>query len=158
MDVVSVEVISLEEATNLRRHARRKRREERERLEKMTMGDVRKLLEGDISTFRARAALATSGPVAPTSLFVPKGNKYEATEAIAQLLFAQASQEKALLVEFSWSPSKAFEDRFRQAAKKCQLTMHFYRLTGGWVVFTFQSKETLDESDTHFLKRAGICW
>jgi hypothetical protein len=142
MDVVSVEVINLESVANLRRHARHERREESKRRDNMTMRDVRKLFDLDWSNFRARAALA---PAAVSLLFDSQGlNKYEETWAIAGLLFAKRSEGKALLVEFSHSPSKAFEDRFRQAAKASKLPVHFYRLTGSWVAITLQSKEAPD--------------
>jgi hypothetical protein len=142
MDVVSMEVISLEEVANLRRHARHERREESERHDNMTMRDVTNLFDLDWSNFRARAALA---PAAAPLLFDSQGlNKYEATWAIAGLLFAKRSEGKALLVEFSDKPSKAFEDRFRQAANASKLTVHFYRLTGSWVAITLQSKEIPD--------------
>jgi hypothetical protein len=159
MDVITVEVLRSDQATKMRSLARRERREESKRHDSMTRRDVMKLIEMDFSMLLTQAAARGRATVKPQLVFASNGlNKYEETAAIAELLFAQPSEGKALLVEFSQSPSRAFEDRFRQAAKNRKVAIHFSRLTGGWVILTVQSKEGPNESDNNLLKDFGVQW
>jgi hypothetical protein len=159
MDVKSVEILSLQQVADMRRQARQYRKEESERYGRMTMREARSLLWLDFSMLGARAAARGIASEEMQLLFESKGlNKFEETAAIAELLFAQPSQGKGLLVEFSESPSGAFEDRFRQGAKYRKVKIHFYRLTGGWVIITVQSKQVPDESDQKLLKDLGVQW
>jgi hypothetical protein len=160
MMVESVEVLTLEAATDMRRQARREKREERERAEKMTMRDVKNLFWADLSMLRARAALYDSEPTESPLPPIPEDevDEYKEPEIIRLLLFARASGWRPILVQFSRHLSEAFEGRFRQSAKARNLALHFYRLTGAWVILEVQPKETPDESDANFLKGLGVQW
>jgi hypothetical protein len=159
MDVKSVDILSLQQVADMRRQARQYRKEESERHDRMTMREARSLLWLDFSMLAARAAARGIASQKMQLLFESKGlNKFEETAAIAELLFAEPSQGKGLLVEFSESPSNAFEDRFRWEAKTRKVRIHFYRLTGGWVIVTVQPKGVPDESDHKLLKDFGVQW
>ena len=161
MKVVSVEVLSEEAATNLRRQARRQRREERERAMGMTRRDVINLFDIGLSAFRAHVALfkntpAVESPLPPVA--EEDVGKYEKPETIALLHFARTNGWRPMLVEFDCKPSKAFEDRLRQAAKIRNFKLHFFRLTGGWVALEVHPKEIPGGLDENFLKSLGVKW
>jgi hypothetical protein len=151
MDVKSVEILSLQQVAEMRKQAKQYRKEESERYGRMTLREARSLLWLDFSMLAAQAAARVSAPVEPPSAFTSE-------EEFGEFLFAEPGQEKAFLVEFSYSPSKALEGRLRQTAKYRKLTIHFYRLTGGWVIIIVQSKQLPDESDHKLLKDFGVQW
>jgi hypothetical protein len=130
------------------------------RAEKMTMHDVMNLFSADLSTLQVRASLENDAPVASPLPPIPKDevDKYIEPEIIGLLFFARAGGWKPLLVEFSQKPSKAFEDRFRQAAKSRNIVLHFYRLDGGWIILEARPKETPEQADANLLKRLGVRW
>jgi hypothetical protein len=156
MTILSVEVLSTEAATNLRRHARRERREQKKRLKTMTSRVVANLFRSDFSAFRA-GLLQNGAPEISTLLALPIDhlNDSEGPE-VAALLCAQASSGRPVLVEFPCEPSKAFEERLRFAAKCGKLKLHFYRLTGRWTILEVDRPWTTGKSDSNCLKDLGV--
>lgn len=156
-EIKSVEIVSEEAAISLRLHARRQRREERERLDKMTMGDVVNLFYQDLSEMAARTALHQDSQTAELEL-PQMGNDdvetYQNPEAL--LMLAKANEGKALLIEFISQPSKACENDLRWLAKGMHFRLRFFRLLGGWVILEVPRKETPEQSDKKFLKNLGI--
>lgn len=137
MKILSVEVIDQQASTNLQRGARLARREEDKYLR---TADSIKLLHEDISNFRVRAALpensaGAESPLPPVASHLV--GKYEENADIALVFFAR-EEGRPVLVEFSGQPSKAGEGRLRHAAKRRNLKLRFFRLTGGWAIIEAQ--------------------
>lgn len=78
----------------------------------------------------------------------------EVMEAIC--VFATKKPLNAILVKFSTEPSKAFEDRLRQAAKIRNLPLSFFRLACDWVAVDLRPKQTPEEFDAKFMKDLNI--
>jgi hypothetical protein len=159
MRVLSVEVLNEGALTIFRREARRKRREDRQRIENMTNLNVIEILRSDISSFIVRSALLENKPERESPLpLVTKDEvgEYEEPDGVALLQFAEASQWKPVLVEFSREPSKAFENTLRQSAKARNFLLHFYRLTGRWAAVKVHPKTNPQDSGANLLPRLGI--
>ncbi len=121
MEVLSVEVLTEEELTRLRREARRERCEENERLANMTASEALGIFIGEVSTSRFRAAIAQDAAAVESPLRpVPKEDvfRYEDPEVVALLHFARENGWKPVLVQFPCEPSKAFEERWRPMSRR----------------------------------------
>lgn len=158
MKVRSVEVLDVGALAILRRDARRKRREDSKLAGKKTIIEA---LYQDLSSLSVPADLrqdnsAMESPLPPVA--EDQVGKYEEPDAVALLLFARASGGKPVLVEFDVEPSKAYEERLRQAAKVRSFTLHFYRLTDRWAAVEVHPKETPDASDASVLRSLGVRW
>ncbi len=159
---MSVEVITKEALIQLRRHARLEKKKESERMLNTTLRDVIAMWHADYSAFCA--TLAQSGTRHETQLeksVVPElpsdevVGPYEDKYDIMLLLFARDAGA-SVLVNFGWKPSKLFENKLRHSAKIRALTLHFYRLIGGYFAIEVEPKSTPAELDASFLKTLGI--
>lgn len=136
MKVLSAEVLTEEQATNLRRLARHERRAEKERYLSMTGHHVLALLQADLSEFRLaiRRDDAPEESAALPWVASDEVGEYEKREEIALLFLAQENTAKPVLVRFVSTPGKSFEDRLRHSARIRNLRLRFFRVTDEWVV------------------------
>jgi hypothetical protein len=157
MKILSVEVLDDEAVTRLRREARRERRE----CDNYLMScDPSTLLQQGISAFRSQINIFQgSKSVEPQFQPVadPRIRNTAEYDDDALLRFAQ-EKGKPVLVEFSWQPSKAFEEKLRQAAKTLNLKLSLFRLTGGWAIVEVHPRHTLQKYDANILKGLGVRW
>jgi hypothetical protein len=160
MRVVSVEVLSGDQAASLCSQGRRQRREDRIRSGKMTIVEAADLFWAGLSEYKVRAPLLGGEPIeSPLPLVANEQvGPYEDPEGIALLNFARANEGKVLLVQLSCEPSKAFVRRLRYSAKIRRLEIHFTRLNREWVTLEVSPKESNTESDDDFLKGLGVRW
>lgn len=157
-----VKLITKEALVELRREARRQRKERSERMLNTTMRDVSEMLRRDLSSFpagRAQSGIRQESKCAGSELpELPSGYKigqYEDELGVRLVVFARDAASP-VLTNFGSRPSKRFEENVRHSAKVRACRLHFYRLSDDYVAIEVEPKETPSEVDARFLRSVGI--
>jgi hypothetical protein len=165
LEILSIEILSDKAMIDLCRHARRERKKRRQRFLNMPGSDLSKLLEMDISNFRADLALGVTnsnstttqdlgGDLALPRLSDDQVGRYEDRQEVALLVFAK-NVGKPVLVELDHEPSNRSVNRLRQSAKIRKWTLRVFRVIDRYLVAQVHSNLP-SKSDVKFLKNLGI--
>ena len=157
-----VKVITKEALVELRRQARRQRKEDRERLLNTTGRDVIEMLHRDLSWSAKIAPSSKKREAEPRGSPLPElpsdevVGAYEDKGEIRLLLFARDAGGP-VVTNFGYIPSKLCEERVRHSAKIRGCRLHFYRLIDGNIAIEVESDARfLKTSDARFLGKLGV--